>query len=97
MSICEIKAKKSFAGPGIWAWLAETRVEDENANERYVTVHYYDGEVYTVSEQSVYDHFDDDDGDPVNEFIEEYDNYRDARKSAYAKEFETLRKLIDKM
>ena len=61
MNICEIKAKKSFAGPGMWAWLAEARVEDENVNERYVTVHYYDGETYTVSEQSVYDHFDDDD------------------------------------
>ena len=97
MNIYEIKAKKSFAGPGMWAWMAEARVEDENANERYVTVHFYDGEIYTVSEKSVYDHFDDDDGDMFNEFIEEYDNYRDARKSAYAKEFETLRKLIGKM
>lgn len=93
MSIMEVKGKKIFAGPGT-SWIAEALVEDEENNKRYVTVHYYDGEYYTVSEQSVYDFYENDDFAPVDS-LEEYDDYEDAKKSAYKKVFSHLRKVID--
>lgn len=54
MGIIEIKAKKQFAEYGVWAWLAEALVEKDKGETVYVTAHYYDGEIYSVSKQSVY-------------------------------------------
>lgn len=97
MSINEIKAKKIFAGPGTWAWIAEAIVEDNQGNDLFVTVHYYDGENYSVSKQSVYAFLADDGDEPASELLEEYDDYKDAKKSVYAKVFDALRKVIDKL
>ena len=93
MGTIEVKAKKIMAGPGT-SWLAEALVKDEEGNERYVSVHYLDGEYYSVSEQSVYDFFEDDNYEPV-ESLEEYDNYEEAKKSSYKEVFNSLRKVLD--
>ena len=93
MGIMEIKGKKILAGPGT-SWIAEALVKDAEGKERYVTVHYYDGEYYSVAEKSIYDFFEDDDCEPIDS-LEEYDNYEDAKKSAYKKIFGQLRKVID--
>lgn len=94
--IKEIKAKKMFGGPGSWVWLAEA-VVDDGEKHVYVTVQYYDGEEYTVTDKSMYDALTADDVDFVDTFIEEYDSWREAGKSEYAKVFKTLRDVIDRM
>ena len=63
MGIMEIRAKKVFAGPGT-SWVAEALVEGRGDNKVYVTVHYYDGEEYTVSRENVYDFLTDEDDVP---------------------------------
>ena len=95
MGIIGIRAKKIFAGPGTWAWLAEALVKDEKCGERYVTVHYYDGEDYTVSGHSLYDYLADDGDEMVPDYLEVYDDYEDAKKSEYAEIFARLRSVID--
>lgn len=93
MSIIEIKAKKMGVGPEM-AWIAEALTEDENGKQVYVTVQYYDNEYYSVSEQSIYDYFDDDRTEPV-ECQEEYNHVKDAEDSQYIEVFKTLRKVLD--
>ncbi len=95
MAIIEIKARKIFACAGSWAWLAEALVTNEKGEDVYVAVHYYDGENYTVCRQSIYDYLAGDGEEPACEFLEEYENSKDAKKSAYAKVFDKLRKVID--
>ena len=96
MGIIEIRAKKVFAGHAA-SWVAEALVEGGDDNEVYVTVHYYDGEDYTVSQESVYDFLtdEDDEVEPAEDFLEQYDNSEDAENSDYAEVFEALRNVID--
>ena len=54
MSIYGMKAKKVFAGPGCWSYIAEAVVDDGDGGEVYVTVQDYDMLELTVSSQSVY-------------------------------------------
>ncbi len=93
MSIIEIRGKKV----NMDAWVAEATVEDDNGEELYVTVHYYDGETYTVSDQSVYDFMTDDCDEPAADFLEEYDDCDEAAKSDFADVFEILQDLLDKL
>ena len=95
MGIIEIKAKKHFAGPGMWAWLAEALVEKDKGEAVYVTAHYYDGEIYSVSKQSVYDYFVNGNDEAAEDLLEEYEDYKDAAKSEYKQVFSKLRKVID--
>lgn len=97
MTVLGIKAKKIMACPGSWVWLAEAFVTDKTGKDVFVMVHYYDGEQYTVSSQSLYPFLaeDDDEAEPVAGFLEEYESYKEAKQSAYAEVFAKLRKVID--
>ena len=95
MGIIEIRAKKIFAGPGTGAWLAEALVKDKKGEERYAAVHYYDGEEYTVSRESVYDFLAGGGEEPASGFLEEYDDADDAEESDFAEVFEALRTVIE--
>lgn len=97
MNIEGIKAKKVFAGPGTFAWIAEAFVVMEDGSDTNVTVQYYDGEEYTVQSGSMYEFLAEDGEDPECEFDEEYDNWDDAKASGYADVFETLRGVIEKL
>lgn len=94
MSILEIKAKKIMACPGSWAWLAEALVNVGDGNEVFVTVNYYDTEVYSVSNHSLYAYLAEDGDEPEGELLEEYAEYKEAKQSAYAEVFGQLRKVI---
>ena len=96
MGIIEIRAKKIYAGPGT-SWVAEALVEEGNGGKVYATVHYYDGEDYTVSKESVYDFLTDEENEtePAAEFLEEYDDYDDATDSDYIGVFDSLREVIE--
>ena len=95
MRIIEIKTKKILVGPGT-SWISEALVLDEDDNELYVTVQYYDGEYYTVSKQSVYAFFTDEEKiDSTYEFLESYEEYEDAERSAFRRVFAELRNAIE--
>ncbi len=95
MSIIEIKSKKIFACAGSWALLAEALVTDKTGKDVFVSVHYYDGEQYTVSNQSLYAYLAEDGEEPSADFPEQYGSYKDAKQSAYAEVFAKLRKVIN--
>lgn len=90
--IIEVKGKKIFAGPGT-SWIAEALVE-EKGSQKFITVHYFSDEAYTVSKQSVYDYFEKNDIEPA-ENLEEYMSYEDAKQSEYNQVFNMLRNVID--
>lgn len=95
MFVSEIKAKKVFAGPGQNAYVAESVVYDDDTGDAvYVTVQEYDGLELTVAEKSVYAFLAEDSGEPVSEFLEEYETVRESRKSEYAGVFDKLRSVI---
>lgn len=96
MSITELKAKKVMAGPGLFVYIAEALVEEAERHV-YVTVQYYDGEEYSVSDKSVYAFLDEDGAEPVVDLLEEYDSADVAKDSAYAEVFSVLRGMIDKL
>lgn len=97
MEINEIKAKKIYCGLGSFAWIAEAEVKEEGEDGvRYVTVQYYDGEEYTVTNESLYDALVND-GAPVDEFVAEYAGEEEAKKSAYADVFSVLTDAIEKL
>ena len=96
MSITELKAKKVMAGPGLFVYIAEALVE-EAERQVYVTVQYYDGEEYSVSEKSVYAFLDEDGADPVVDLLEEYDSKDAAAESEYAEVFRVLCGMIDRL
>ena len=96
MFISEIKAKSVFAGPGQRAYVAEAKVydgEDED-EELYVTVQMYDGMEFTVSKQSVYACLAEDNGEPADEVLEEYEKLKDAKGSKYGKIFSALSTVV---
>lgn len=70
--VTELKANRTYAGPGVYAFDAEAVVLDTETDQTvYVHVNLYDGfENYTVSESSLWDDVDDDDetGDVVELF-----------------------------
>ena len=98
-TINEIKAAKSFAGPGEWAIDAEATVFDtETGKELYVHVNDYDMfRHYTVSETSIYEFMTGDGDDPGAVFTEEYGKFSDAKGSEYYKVFDTLNKVITRL
>ena len=83
-----------MACPGSWAWLAEALVNAGEGNEVFVTVNYYDTEVYSVSKQSLYAYLAEDSDEPEGELLEEYAEYKEAKQSTYADVFGQLRKVI---
>lgn len=96
MDITELKAKKVMAGPGVFVYIAEAKVED-SASAVYVTVQYYDGELYSVADKSVYAFLDGDGTDQANELHEEYDSAQGASESRYAEIFWELRRILEKL
>lgn len=96
MGITEIKAKKILGGPGSFAWIAEAEVEADG-KKVYVTVSYYDGEEYTVSENGLYEFLAGAEEEPCTEFLEEYTDWDEAQGSKYVKVYEVLRGVIDEM
>lgn len=95
MSILEIRAKKIMACPGSWAWLAEAAVYTGEGKEVFVTVNYYDTEVYAVSGQSLYAYLAENGDEPAGKLLEEYVSYKEAKQSEYAEVFGKLRKVIN--
>lgn len=93
MNIVEFRGKKAEMG----TCLAEVVVEYKDGNKLFVTVHFYDGEYYTVSRQSVYDYLAGNTEEPAKDILEEYDDYEDAKKSEFAKVFKILRDMIGKL
>lgn len=95
MAVVVIKAKKLFAGPGT-SWIAEALVDEGDANTLYVSVHYFDGENYSVSRESIYDALVRDDiAESCNGILEEYEDYEDAKESKYVSVFDSLRRVIE--
>ena len=95
MNIWGMKCKKQFAGPGMYAYITEAKVVVEEPDELYVTVHDYDGMLeYTVSKESVYAFMIDDEGDPVEEFEEEYTDRAGAKTSLFWDVFALLERNI---
>ena len=95
-SVVELKATRTFAGPGMYAYDADARVRDENDKELYVHVNAYDMfHVYTVSETSTYAFATNEtDVDPEAEYLEYYENKTDAKQSAYWRVFDKLNGMI---
>ena len=95
MKVIGIKAKKVFAGPGSFAYVSEAYVEDEESGRRYyVTVQDYDGTEYTVAEKSVYAFLAEDEGDPVEEFAEEYTKLAETKRSKFAGVFALVNRTL---
>lgn len=97
MKIEGIRARKVFAGPGNFAWVAEADVVKDDGEETQVTVQYYDGEEYTVQRGSMYEFLAEDGDEPECEFDEEYDTWKEAKASGYAEVFRVLRYVINKL
>ena len=54
--VMEVRGKRTFAGPGMWAFDAEARVVDRDETELYVSVNVYDAfKHYKVSRTSTFD------------------------------------------
>lgn len=98
-TIMEIKAKRSFACPGLYGYDAEATVYDsDTGKDVYVHVNSYDSmRNYTVSETSIYDFMTGDGEHPEAEFSEEYERLSDAKKSEYGKVFDVLAKVVTRM
>ena len=95
MRIWQIKCKRQFAGPGVYAYVAEAKVVVEEPDELFVTVHDYDGFLnYTVAKESIYAYLIDDEGGPVEDLLENYEEKAAAKKSAFADVFALLEKNI---
>ena len=98
MVVCEIRGKMSYAGPGMWGYDAEARVEDHKGENRvYVHVNDYEIRHYTVSKTSIYDYMTGKAEEPHAVFDEEYMKLSDAKESKYYKVFDTLTKVITRM
>ena len=95
MRIWGMKCKRQFAGPGEYAYIAEAKVVVQEPDELFVTVHDYAGMLeYTVSKESVYAFMIDDEGDPIEEFEEEYTDRTEAKTSLYWDVFALLERNI---
>lgn len=95
MTIEGIKAKKVGAGPES-AYVAEAEVKDGYDETVFVTLQMYDGEECTVSRESVFAFLAEDKGEPVTEFLEEYEDLDTAiEESDYGDIFEELANAID--
>ena len=95
--VYEIRAKSSYAGPGMRGYDAEARVEDQYGNAVYVHVNDYEIRHYTVSKTSIYDYMTGKAEEPHAVFDEEYMKLSDAKESKYYKVFDTLTKVITRM
>ena len=92
--ITEVNAKRSFAGPGVYAFDAEATIWDsDTGDEVYVHVNLYDMfRHYTVGNASLM-------GDDIveTEYSEEYERMSDAKGSEYYKVFDMLNKVLTRM
>ena len=77
-TVNSIKATQVMAGPGLCALVAEAHVIDENGKDLYVTWQKFDGDGGTVSTESMYAFLAEHEGEPAQEFLEEYDNIEEA-------------------
>ena len=95
MEISGIKAKKVFAGPGSYAFVAEAEIYDREKDAVvFATVQSYSGEEYSIQEESVYDFLAGEGGTAAGAFLEEYSTWKNAKESGYAEVFEKLRKVL---
>jgi len=90
-----IKATQVMACPGSMALIAEA-VLRENGKEIFVCYQSYDTEEYVIAKQSVY-HYMAEDGTEPAEIVAEYTSLAEAKKSAYGKTFEMLKRLVKKL
>lgn len=95
MAIITIKAAQVMACPGSFALIAEA-VLRENGKEIFVCYQSYDTEEYVIAKQSVY-HYMAEDGTEPAEIVSEYTSLSEAKKSAYGKTFEMLKRLVKKL
>ena len=93
MVISEIKAKRVYAEPEKYCYVAEAVVE-ENGEDIYVAMQKYDGYDMTVSKQSMYKFISGDGGDVAEEFVEDYRSEEEASGSKYADVFELLKDVM---
>lgn len=94
MTIESIKGVKIPAGPGT-SWIAEAEVT-EDGEKVFVTVQLYDGEECTVSKDSVYAFMTDEDVEPAEEFLEEYEELDVAiEDSKYGEVFSKLSEVLE--
>ena len=95
MKIWGIKCKQVFAGPGMYAFVAEAKVVVKEPDELFVMINEYDGFVNcTVAKQSQYAFFAEDGEEPDDEFIEEYKSFKETSNSQFAAVFAILRRNI---
>lgn len=94
--VSELKAKRIFAGPGNYAYVAEAEVFDDATGDTvFVAVQKYAGGYEcTVSKESVYAFLAENSGEPAGEFLEEYGSAQETKASEFAKVFDALRKAI---
>ena len=94
MSIESIKGIKIPAGPGT-SWIAEAEVVN-GGKKVFVTVQLYDGEECTVSKDSVYAFMTDEEIEPAEAFLEEYEALETAEtESEYGDVFRKLSEVLE--
>ena len=95
--VYEVRSKASFAGPGVYGYDAEARVEDEYGGRVYVHVNDYCGRHYTVTKKSMYDFMTGPSDADVPEKEEEYESLKAAEASKYRKVFKMLSAVVSGM
>ena len=97
-NVIEMRATRTLAGPGVYAYDAEAMVrEHETQKEVWLHVNWYDGmKHYTVCEKSMWAFMVncEDDGEGFPEYLEEYEKLSDAKKSEYGKVFAELNRML---
>lgn len=96
MVITEIKAKRIYAEPGKYCYVAEAEVED-GGKEVYVAMQKYNGYDMTVSTESMYSFIAGDGGSIAENILEDYDNQEDAAGSRYGDVFELLKDIVGRL
>ncbi len=92
--VLSAKSKMSL-GCCIYGFDAEVEVEMNIAGKYekfYVSNHTYDGTYYGVTKSSIFD-----EENYEIEFLEEYDNLEDAKKSVFGKCFEIVDRMVDEL
>lgn len=94
MNIIRTRCKKTFAGPGMWAYDAEAKVEDRG-EILYIHQNFYGNDHFTVAEESIFDYMTGEtEEEVIADFIEEYENLDEAQESRYIEIFKMLDQMI---
>lgn len=98
--VYNIKAKSTFAGPGVYGYDAEATVKCEDGKELFVHVNDYAGmKHFTVSETSTYDMLTNNsvsaDGVSSPVYIEMYTKQSEAKASEYWSVFKVLKDCLN--